>query len=171
MERKLIGVLIVLGCIVSLGAIWGNLAFSQVKGDEASQSAPDFSLSSPDGEQVKLSDFKGKVIILDFWATRCPPCRREIPDFIKLQDKYRDKGLVIIGVSLDRGNIETVKNFCRDEGVNYPIVMGDFEVTESYGGIMYIPTTFVIGRNGNIVKKFIGFTSMGVFEGEVEKLL
>jgi len=135
------------------------------------QKAPDFLLPTLEGKNLRLSDFENKIIILDFWATHCPPCRREIPDFIKLYDKYRDKGLVIIGVSLDRGNIEGLKTFCRNYGVNYPIVIGNYEVTENYGGIRYIPTTFVIDKNKSIVKKFTGYTSIDVFEHEIKKFL
>ncbi len=174
MRRKLIGVLIALGCFIFLIANWGkplNSQAAELEKESLNQSAPDFVLPSLEGKSLRLSDFKGKVIILDFWATYCPPCREEIPDFVKLYNKYRDKGLVIIGVSLDRGNIEGVKRFCRNIRVNYLIAIGNYEITESYGGIRYIPTTFIIDKNKNIVKKFIGFTSIEVFEREIEKLL
>ena len=174
MRRKVISLLVVLGCFIFLTANWGKPLFSEATelGDEGlNQSAPDFVLPTLEGKSLRLSDFEGKVIILDFWATRCPPCREEIPDFVKLYTKYRDKGLVIIGVSLDRGSIEGIKRFCQNEGVNYPVVIGNYEVTENYGGIRYIPTTFVIDKNKNILKKFVGYTSMDVFEREIKKLL
>ena len=174
MRGKVISMLIVLGCIVILGANWGQPLLAQdytLEDEGLNQSAPDFVLPTLEGKNLRLADFSGKVIILDFWATYCPPCRREIPEFIELYNKYMDKGLVIIGVSLDRGNIEGLKTFCQNEGVNYPIAIGNDEVTASYGGIRYIPTTFIIDKNGNIVKKFIGYTSINVFEREIEKLL
>ena len=176
MRRKVIGISIVfvLGCFVSLIAIWQKPLFSQateLENKDLNQSAPDFVLPTLEGKNLRLFDFEGKIIILDFWATHCPPCRKEIPDFIKLYNEYRDKGLVIIGVSLDRGNIKGLKRFCQNKGVNYPIVIGNYEVTESYGGIRYIPTTFIIDKDKSIVKKFTGYTSIDVFEREIEKLL
>lgn len=174
MRRKVIGMLIVLGCFIFLIANGGKPLFSEVtklENEGLSQSAPDFALPTLEGKSLRLSDFEGKVIILDFWATHCPPCRKEIPDFIKLYNKYADKGLVIIGISLDRGKAEGIKRFCQNQGVNYPIVIGNYEVTKNYGGIRYIPTTFIIDQNGNIVKKFTGFTSIDIFEREIEKLL
>jgi len=176
MRRKVISILIifVLGCFVFLIVSRQKPLSSQdaESGKESlSQNAPDFVLPTLEGKSLRLSNFEGKVIILDFWATHCPPCRQEIPDFIKLYNKYRDKGLVIIGVSLDSGDVEGLKRFCQNEGVNYPIAIGNYEVTKSYGGIKYIPTTFIIDKNKNIVKKFIGYTSIDVFEREIEKLL
>lgn len=173
MLRKIAGILILLGCVFLIANNGKTFFLSEAKSEEESlkQSAPDFTLSTIEGKTLSLSDFEGKVIILDFWATHCPPCLMEIPDFIKLYDKYKEKGLVIIGVSLDRGNIEDLKNFCRNKGINYPIAIGNYEVTQSYGGIRYIPTTFIIDKNKNIIKKFIGFTSLEVFEGEIKKLL
>jgi len=174
MQRKVIVALVVLGSFVFLIANWGKPLFSgaaELENKGLNQNAPDFVLPSLEGKDLSLSDFEGKVVILDFWATHCPPCREEIPNFVKLYDKYRAQGLVIIGVSLDRGNIEGVKRFCQNKGVNYPVAMGNYEIVEAYGGIRYIPTTFIIGKNKNIVKKFIGYTSIDVFEQEIEKLL
>src|SRR5215470_13334225 len=86
--------------------------------------APDWQLSDVDGKPVKLSDFKGKVLILDLWATRCPPCRAEIPGFVAIQKKYADKGFTVIGVSLDKQGASVVKRFMRELGMNYPVVIG-----------------------------------------------
>lgn len=133
--------------------------------------APDFTLPTIYGDSLSLSDYKGKAIILDFWATWCPPCVQEIPDFIELYNKYKDKGLVIIGVSLDRGSVSDVKSFCEDIGIDYPIVMGNDRVSQKYGGIRGIPTTFIIDRDGMIVNKFVGYRPPEVFEAEVKKLL
>lgn len=166
MQKKTVGVLIAV-------TVFSFLMISQARQGVSAENkkAADFALKNLNGKTVKLSDFKGKVIILDFWATHCPPCIKGIPDFIKLYNKYKDKGLVIIGISLDRGGAGGVKRFCRSKGVNYPIVMGNYEVTKDYGGIMYIPTTFIIDKNKNIYIKFIGYTSMNIFEREIEKLL
>jgi peroxiredoxin len=137
--------------------VWGN--------------TPDFILPQLDGSLLKLSDYLGKVIILDFWATWCPPCRAEIPDFINLYNEYREKGLLIIGISLDSSGIETVKKFVNKMGINYPIVMGNNKVINDFGGITGIPTTFIIDRKGNQIQKFVGYRSKEVFESEIKKLL
>ncbi len=141
------------------------LAFSQEK------QAANFALKDLQGKTVKLSDFQGKVIILDFWATWCPPCRKEIPHFVALQKEYGEKGLQVIGISLDRGGVRVLKPFARKYKINYPILLGNSEVGKKYGGIVGIPTTFIINQKGEIVKKFIGYREKAIFESEVKKLL
>jgi cytochrome c biogenesis protein CcmG/thiol:disulfide interchange protein DsbE len=133
--------------------------------------APDWKLQNLDGKTVQLSDFKGKVVVLDFWATWCPPCRAEIPDFIALQNQYKDKGLVVIGVSLDQGGPGVVSSFAKTQGMNYSVVMGTDDVAAQYGDIQAIPTTFVIDRSGKVVAKHEGETDKGTFEDEIKKLL
>lgn len=133
--------------------------------------APDFTLPDLEGNSLTLSDFKGRVIILNFWATWCPPCRKEIPDFVELYEKYKDEGLLIIGVNLDRGDSRTVKQFSKNYKINYPIVLGNVNVTQDYGGIRGIPTTFVIDRKGNIKKKYVGYRPKATFEEAVKRLL
>jgi peroxiredoxin len=133
--------------------------------------APAWQLNDLNGKPVQLSDFKGKVVILDFWATWCPPCRGEIPDFVALQNEYKDKGLVVVGVSVDQGGPGVVSAFAKAQGMNYPVVMGDDAVTAAYGDIQMIPTTFVIDRTGKVAAQHIGGTEKGVFEDEIKKLL
>ncbi|MFC1621477.1 peroxiredoxin family protein [Candidatus Omnitrophota bacterium] len=133
--------------------------------------APDFALSDIDGNETTLTDFKGNVVILDFWATWCPPCRAEIPHFIELQDEYGDKGLEIIGVSLDWNAERVLGGFAEDNGINYTLLMGNDDVTDLYGGIISIPTTFVIDRDGGIRKRYIGYKEKAVFERDVKELL
>src|SRR6266436_1925265 len=120
--------------------------------------APDWQLSDVEGKPVKLSDFKGKVVILDFWATWCPPCRAEVPDFVRLQAKYRDKGLSVVGLSLDAEGAKVVRPFAEEYNVNYVMLIANDETTRSFGGVVGIPTTFVLDRTGKIVSKFIGKT-------------
>ncbi len=131
--------------------------------------APDFTLPRVGGGYFTLSSLKGKVIILDFWATRCPPCRMEIPEFIELYDKYRDAGLEIVGVCLEREAM--VRPFAEQAGINYTLVLADQRISQQYGGIRYIPTTFIIDRRGNISEKYIGYTSGKIFEKKIQKLL
>jgi len=133
--------------------------------------APQFNLQDLSGKSVKLSDYKGKVVILDFWATWCPPCRAEIPSFVELQKEYGKQGLTVIGVSLDQGGVAGVAAFAKAQGINYPIVMGNQDVAAAYGGIEAIPTTFVIDPSGNIVAQHQGYTDKSEFEAEVKKLL
>lgn len=143
---------------------------ARANGRFASSKAPAWSLKGLDGEVVKSSDFAGKVVILDFWATWCPPCRAEIPGFIELQKKYGEKGLVVVGISLDDGP-EGVRRFASQLEVKYPLVMGDEKVTKDYGGVSVIPTTFVIDRQGRIASRHVGFAEASVFEAEIKPLL
>ncbi|MFH1714738.1 MAG: TlpA disulfide reductase family protein [Elusimicrobiota bacterium] len=118
-----------------------------------------------------LSSLKGKVIILDFWATWCPPCRMEIPGFVELQNKYKEQGLEIVGVTLDMEGPGVIAPFAEEMGINYTLVLGDEPVTIAYGGIRGIPTTFIIDREGNIRGKHIGYAPKEVFEKQILELL
>ncbi|RQW03487.1 MAG: TlpA family protein disulfide reductase [Calditrichaeota bacterium] len=133
--------------------------------------APDFALRDSEGKVVKLSDYRGKVVILDFWATWCGPCRMEIPGYVQLYDKFKDDGLVIIGVSLDQGGWEPVKPFMENYKINYPIVLGDRQIVMNYGGINSIPTTFIINREGQVVERKIGARPVQYFEDMLAVLL
>lgn len=133
--------------------------------------APYFTLPDVNGKMVSLRDFKGKVLILDFWATWCPPCREEIPHFQNLYAQYKGKGLEIIGIAIDQGGRAAVKPFVEANRISYTILIGSEEVTNTYGGIIGIPTTFVVDRKGNIVKKYVGFRDKEVFEEDIKALL
>jgi thiol-disulfide isomerase/thioredoxin len=117
---------------------------------------PQFSFSSLEGKTVAMKDLGNKVVIVDFWATWCGPCREEIPHLNELYSELKGKGLEIVGISMDTDGTDGVKDFAREFRIQYPIVMGDEKVAESFGGIIGLPTTFIIDRNGRIAKKYIG---------------
>jgi len=123
------------------------------------------------GKNVSLADLRGKVVVLDFWATWCPPCVKEIPHFIELYEQYKDKGLAILGISLDREGVGVVEAFVQKYQIKYPIMMTDGKVDKAFGGIPSIPTTFLIDSAGNISKKYVGYNSKAVFEADIKKLL
>ena len=132
--------------------------------------APDFSLPDLTGQRLSLSTYRGKVVLLDFWATWCDPCRDEIPHFVELQSKYHDRGLQIVGVSMDDGP-EPVRDFYQRFKMNYPVVMGNAKIGELYGGVLGLPIAFLIGQDGRIYGKHIGATDITVFEEEIISLL
>jgi peroxiredoxin len=145
---------------------------SDMKDTGASQPslAPDFSLPDLTGEKLDLSSYRGKVVLLDFWATWCDSCREEIPRFVELQKKYGDQGMQIIGVSMDDGP-EPVREFHRRFKMNYPVVMGNAKTGELYGGVLGLPIAFLIGRDGRISAKHTGATDIRVIEKEIVNLL
>jgi cytochrome c biogenesis protein CcmG/thiol:disulfide interchange protein DsbE len=132
--------------------------------------APDFTITDLSGQTVKLSDYRGDVLLLDFWATWCGPCRMEIPGFVQLQDRYRDQGLRILGISMD-DDAQPVHQFYQQFHMNYPVAMGNDRLGELYGGIIGLPTTFLIGRDGRIYDKVAGAVDASRFEEEIKMLL
>ncbi len=138
---------------------------------QSKQKAPDFTLRSADGKTYQLSKMHGKVVVVNFWATWCPPCKREIPDFIEVFGKYRSKGLEIVGIALDQGGWNDVTPFLKQNKINYPIVVGDDNVSDAYGGITAIPTTFIIDKNGYIVDSHVGMMTKAQLEAKIKHLL
>ena len=136
------------------------------------QPAPDFNLKTLDGKTLQLSALRGKVVLLDFWATWCPPCKAEIPHFKELHDQYKAKGLEIIGVALDQDGEAAVRPFAQQNQINYPLSATKAqELAQAYGGVRGIPTTFLIDKQGKIAKKYIGYQDKQVFETEIRALL
>ncbi len=142
---------------------------------EASLSAPHFTLKDLEGRPVSLKEFDGKIVLLDFWATWCPPCRRSIPELVQLQDRYGDQGLVILGISLDepaRASDRYLQSFKEKNRMNYPILRAEQGVVRDYfgDGKMSIPTMFVINRDGEIVDRHVGFVPGALEESLAEVL-
>jgi peroxiredoxin len=138
---------------------------------QVGEQAPAFSLTNSEGKNVTLDDFKGKVVVLNFWATWCPPCRAEIPDFINVYKKYRSKGVEIVGISLDHKGWEVVRPFIKHNKINYPVLLGDQRIARSYGNVRSIPTTFIIDKKGTIVDQHVGVMTEKDLVRKFEKLL
>ncbi len=150
-------VLLVLGACSKSGAV------------EIGSKAPDFTLTDTDGNRVSLSDLSGKVIILDFFASWCPPCRMEVPDFIAITKEHGSENFAMVGIAVE--DVNAAKSFASKMGINYPVLVDDRKVSAVYGPIRSIPTTFVINRDGNIAKIYIGYREKAVFESDIRELL
>ena len=136
----------------------------------ARKPAPEFSLTDLDGKPLALAQLRGKVVLLDFWATWCTPCRQETPQFVALQQKYGARGLQIAGISMDDGPAP-VRAFYREFKMNYPVAMGTTQVADAYGGVLGLPIAFVIDRQGRIVEKYEGPADMAKLERQLDSLL
>jgi peroxiredoxin len=167
MKRR---ILVGAAAVVAIAAMF-FFASPRAEAEAAGGPAPAWNLKDVDGNSVSSESFKGKVVVIDFWATWCPPCRDEIPGYIEMQKELGDKGLVIVGISLDTKGPAVVKQFMQKFGMNYTVVMGDEATAELFGGVEGIPTTFVIGRDGNIAYKKVGLQPHDEFEKHVKPLL
>jgi peroxiredoxin len=125
--------------------------------------APDFTLQNLKGEEIRLSDLKGKIVFINFWATWCGPCRQEVPAFIELQEEYGTDDLAILGISVDQGDLSVVEAFAKSYNINYEILYANQKVVSIYGGIQSIPTTFVVDRDGFLRDRQVGFPGKEYF--------
>jgi len=142
-----------------------NLAF-------AAKPMPSFSLASAANEKkISSDDFKEKVLLVTFFATWCPPCREEIPEFIKLQEKFGPQGFSMLGISVDETGPASVKSLIEEEKINYPVAMADESVLTGFGGISGIPTSFLINRKGNVVKHYPGYVPRSVLMVDIEQVM
>jgi peroxiredoxin len=130
----------------------------------------DFVLQDQNNAPVNLAEYKGKVVIVNFWATWCGPCKIEIPDFVKLYEEYKDKGLVIVGISIDDGP-EQLQAFIKEYNMNYPVLQMKPEVEDAWGPFYGYPTSFVVARDGSICTKHLGPATKEQFEREIKTLL
>jgi len=144
---------------------------ASVKAEKDRRPAPDFSLKDTDGRAVSLSDYKGKVVLLNFWATWCGPCKIEIPWFIEYEQKLKDKGFAVVGVSMDDDGWDAVRPFMKEHSVNYRMLMGNEMVAQQYGGVDALPTTFIIDREGRIASTHVGLVSRREYDNDIQALL
>ncbi|MFA6283538.1 MAG: TlpA disulfide reductase family protein [Desulfurivibrionaceae bacterium] len=139
---------------------------------QAATKMPDFTLTAAkDGAMVKSSDYAGKVILINFFATWCPPCRQEIPDFIKVQKEYGPKGFTIIGFSVDEGGSSLVNKFVQKMQINYPVLMSNPKTARDFGGILGIPTSFLVNKEGNVVKRYDGYLDHQTLVNDLNSIL
>ena len=133
--------------------------------------APNFSLPDANGIRVTLADYKGKVVLLNFWATWCGPCKIEIPWFIEFNKTYQDRGFAVLGVSMDDDGWKSVKPYLAEKKIDYTVVVGNDQVSKSYGDIDSLPTTFIIDRDGRVAFVHMGLVGKDTYEKEIRSLL
>jgi peroxiredoxin len=166
MFRTLLALVIAATLVVGSGAIPGDLrAASSVR-----KAAPNFTLDDSQGRPIKLSEFQGKVVVLDFWATWCHGCLTEIPWFMEFQDKYKRDGFVVLGVAMDDDGWKSVKPFVVERKINYPIVVGNQDLEKSYS-VETPPVTLLIDRKGKVAEVHAGMMEKEAFEREIQNLL
>ena len=133
--------------------------------------APDFTLNDASGRPVRLSDLRGKVVLLNFWATWCAPCKREIPWFVEFQESWRDRGFAVLGVSMDADGWSSVNPYIEDQKVNYQVMIGSDQVAKLYGGLNSLPATLVIDRSGRIAAIHLGLCRKDEYENDINAVL
>ena len=169
------------GSLAALVCLFSACSHTSASNSESTQTvhalknrkpAPDFTLKDANGQTVKLSDYKGKVVLLNFWATWCGPCALEIPWFEQFQQDYRSKGFEVVGVSMDEEGWKAVKPYIAEKKINYRIVLGNDSVGELYGGVDSLPTTFIIDREGRFAfPPHVGLAGKNEYLSEIQSLL
>jgi peroxiredoxin len=148
-----------------------SVSAASVKPIKERREAPDFALKDANGKTAKLSDYRGKVVLLNFWATWCGPCKIEIPWFMEFEQKHKDQGFVVLGVSMDEDGWDSVKPYVSREHVNYRILLGNDDIATLYGGVDSLPTTFLIDREGRIAAIHVGLVSKSEYQDDINHLL
>jgi thiol-disulfide isomerase/thioredoxin len=162
-------------CLECTVAVWQSLAQTRpqpanLKPESARKMAPEFDLREADGKDVRLSALKGRVVVVNFWATWCHGCQLEIPSFIEVQKKYADRGLTIVGISLDDDGWKSVRPWIKERRVNYPIVIGNWSLGQKYG-VTGLPETALVDREGRVANTFAGVVDRTALEQQVQTLL
>jgi peroxiredoxin len=148
----------------------GRRSAQKPKATASGNLAPDFTVTDIDGRKLSLADYKGKVVLLNFWATWCAPCRTEIPHFVEMQNKFGPDGFQVIGISMD-DDAKPVREFAQQYKLNFPVAVGDDKLAERFGGVLGLPVNFIIDREGRIYTRHLGATDVSVFDQEVKELL
>jgi peroxiredoxin len=169
--RRLVLIIIVVLLAVSLYEAGRHRSHSGTGHPGAVDSpAPQFSLQDLAGKPLALANYQGKVVLLNFWATWCTPCRGEIPQFVEFQNTLGPQGLQLIGISMD-DDAKPVQEFYQQFKMNYPVAIGNANLAESYGGVLGLPVTFLIGRDGRIAAKYVGATDLPALQQKIQALL
>jgi peroxiredoxin len=148
-----------------------SVGAAALKPESSRKPAPTFTLKDSNGTSVKLSDYLGKVVLLNFWATWCGPCKVEIPWFIEFEQKHKDSGFAVVGISMDEDGWDTVKPYIEARRVNYRILLGDDATAQNFGGVESLPTTFLIDRQGRVASVHVGLVSKSSYQNEIIQLL
>jgi peroxiredoxin len=176
-RRRILGGIALASAAFAIFLLWpvalhvAARAIVEAREVRASKPAPDFTLSDAKGEHLRLAAYKGKVVLLNFWATWCGPCKVEIPWFIEFQKAYQAQGFTVLGVSMDEDGWRVVNPYVASQKINYPIVLGNEQVNMLYGGIEALPTTLLIGRDGKVAYLHAGLISRTEYEKEITQLL
>jgi cytochrome c biogenesis protein CcmG/thiol:disulfide interchange protein DsbE len=149
----------------------GTVRAASVKPVKDRKPAPDFTLKDSMGKAVKLSDYKGKVVLLNFWATWCGPCKIEIPWFVEFEQKHKDQGFAVLGVSMDEEGLEVVRPYLEETKINYRILLGTDSVAQLYGGVDSLPTSFLLDREGRVASVHVGLVSKSAYQNDINSLL
>lgn len=172
MPFDIIGLGMTRGHGLRLGAaIAGVVAACSLAGCVKERPTPDFALKDASGQTVQLSDYHGKVVLLNFWATWCAPCKIEIPWFMEFQREFKDRNFEVLGVSMDEDGWNAVRPYMNDHKFNYRVVIGNDDVGKLFGEIDDLPTTFLLDRDGHVVKKHVGLISKNMYEDEIAALV
>jgi peroxiredoxin len=159
------------GCSSMERAFGTSTVKAAVKAEHDRKPAPDFNLKDVHGKPVKLSDYRGKVVLLNFWATWCGPCKIEIPWFMDFEQTYKDKNFAVLGISLDDDGWESVKPYIEEKKINYRVMIGTELVAQLYGDVDSLPTTFMIDREGRVAAVHIGLVSKSDYTHDILQLL
>lgn len=176
MKRNIAVLAVVIAAIATMLFLGRRLARRQAGmsggvGVLRGQTAPDFELTTLEGKKIRLSDLRGKAVLLNFWATWCEPCKIEMPWFVQLEKQYGPEGLQVLGVAMDDTSEKEISQFVTEMGVNYPVLVGKEAVGDEYGGIIHLPTTFYIDRSGKIVEHIEGLHSRHEMETNIKVAL